>query len=159
MGSRLDIENAYIAGFLDGDGSIMLQVKRGLDCKSGYRFMATICLYQDTRHDKNLYWIKSLFGIGYISKRKDGITELRVNGFLSVSEILLSLLPYVKFKKNQVVKMIEACEILINSKARTISKNDLSKLVEIVFFIQNENYKSQNRKSKKDILKMLNLTP
>lgn len=28
VGSRSDIEKAYIAGFLDGDGSIMLQIKR-----------------------------------------------------------------------------------------------------------------------------------
>lgn len=55
MGSRLDIENAYIAGFLDGDGSLMLQIKRRKDCKSGYRFMATICFYQDSCHDKHLY--------------------------------------------------------------------------------------------------------
>lgn len=27
VGSRSDIEKAYIAGFLDGDGSIMLQLK------------------------------------------------------------------------------------------------------------------------------------
>ena len=65
MGSRLDIENAYIAGFLDGDGSIMLQIKKRSDVKSGYRFMATVCFYQDSCHDKNLFWIRNY------SSRKD----------------------------------------------------------------------------------------
>ena len=64
MGSRSNIEKAYIAGFLDGDGSVMLQVKRRSDTKRGLRFMATICLYQDTRHEKPLYWIQEVFGIG-----------------------------------------------------------------------------------------------
>lgn len=68
VGSQLSVEKAYIAGFLDGDGSIMLQLKKRSDSPRGYRFMATICLYQDTRHDAPLYWMREVFGIGYISK-------------------------------------------------------------------------------------------
>src|SRR3989344_7045295 len=75
VGSRSSVEKAYIAGFLDGDGSIMLQVKKRGDTKRGRRFMATICFYQDTRHEKPLYWIRKVLGIGYISKRNDSITE------------------------------------------------------------------------------------
>lgn len=159
MGSRLNIENAYIAGFLDGDGSIMLQIKKRLDCKSGYRFMATICFYQDTRHDENLYWIKSRFSFGYISKRNDGITELRINGFSSVYEVLFDLFPYIKFKKTQAKKMMEACQILKFGGIRTISKDNLLVLVDILLLIQNKNYKSHSRKTKEDILKIINLTP
>lgn len=58
MGSRSDIEKAYIAEFLDGDGSLMLQLKKRKDTTRGYRFMATICLYQDSRHDDTLYWMQ-----------------------------------------------------------------------------------------------------
>lgn len=158
MGSRLETENAYIAGFLDGDGSLMLQVKKRSDCKSGYRFMATICFYQDARHDKYLFWIKDLLAIGHISKRKDRITELRINGFSSVLAILNDLFPYIKFKKFQAEKMIKACSILCAARS-TISKNNLLKIVETICLIQNENYKSTNRKTKEDILKITNLTP
>jgi len=78
VGSRSNKKEslAYIAGFLDGDGSLMLQLKKRSDTKTGIRFMATICLYQDSRHDKPLSWMQKFFGIGYISYRKDGITEL-----------------------------------------------------------------------------------
>ena len=158
MGSRSNIENAYIAGFLDGGDSIMLQIKKRPDLKSGYRFMTTICFYQDTRHDNYLFWIKKKLNIGYISKRNDEITELRVNGFSSVLKILSDLLPHVRFKKIQAIKMIEACKIL-NSSFRTISKNNLLNLVEIMIAIQNENYKSGTGKNKEDILKMFDLTP
>lgn len=112
MGSRLDTENAYIAGFLDGDGSIMLQVKKRSDTKRGYRFMATICLYQDSRHEKPLYWIRNTLGIGYVSIRNDGISELRINGFKRVREILEELSPYIQFKKVQTESMIRSCRIL-----------------------------------------------
>jgi len=57
VGSRSNIDLAYIAGFLDGDGSLMLQIKKRTDGKNKIRFMATICFYQDTRHCKDLFWI------------------------------------------------------------------------------------------------------
>src|SRR5581483_1704560 len=60
VGSRSSIEKAYIAGFLDGDGSIMLQIKKRSDTGRGLRFMATICFYQDTRHEKPLFWIREV---------------------------------------------------------------------------------------------------
>ena len=83
MGSRSKLDLAYIAGFLDGDGSIMLQVKLRSDTSRGVRFMATICLYQDTRHAQPLTWMREVLGIGYITNRNDGMTELRINGFTS----------------------------------------------------------------------------
>ena len=111
MGSRLEVERAYIAGFLDGDGSIMLQLKKRSDTKFGFRFMATICLYQDSRHEAPLIWIQSIFGAGYVFRRNDSITELRINGFSTVYRILSELEPYVQFKKIQLSMMLRACKI------------------------------------------------
>ena len=88
MGSRSNLELAYIAGFLDGDGSLMLQIKKRKDGNIGIRFMHTICFYQDTRHEKELYWIRKVLDIGYLSRRNDGMTELRINGFKQVKKIL-----------------------------------------------------------------------
>ncbi len=62
MGSRSKTNLAYIAGFLDGDGSLMLQVKKRKDGNVGIRFMATICFYQDSRH--------------YVTKKKKSRREL-----------------------------------------------------------------------------------
>ena len=158
MGSRSSIEKAYIAGFLDGDGSIMLQVKKRSDLKSGYRFMATICLYQDSRHDKSLHWIQQVLGVGYISKRNDSITELRINGFKTVHEVLSNLKPYVRFKSIQCEVMIKACGIL-NRDKKTLSKKQLLQVVDLILEIQNENYSAHRKKSKDEFLKILNLTP
>ena len=125
MGSRSKTHTnnlAYIAGFLDGDGSLMLQIKKRSDTKRGVRFMTTICLYQDTRHEKPLLWMRKVFRIGYISRRKDGISELRINGYKSVEKILLQLQPFIKFKSIQTKALIEACGILKTKKISNMSK-------------------------------------
>lgn len=158
MGSRLETDSAYIAGFLDGDGSLMLQVKSRTDTKRGVRFMATICLYQDTRHEKPLYWIRERLGIGYISRRNDGMTELRINGFEQVRDILTTLKPFIRFKSKQAQAMIAACDLLSKKFIRELSKVELRRLVELTFVIRKENYKSRSILTKEELNRVLSLT-
>ena len=159
VGSRLETDLAYIAGFLDGDGSLMLQVKARSDTKRGVRFMATICFYQDTRHEKPLQWIRELFGIGYISRRNDGMTELRINGFEQVRDILTELKPFIRFKAKQVQALIDACDLLSKKFIRELSKEELQKLIELTFVIRKENYKSRSKLTKEKLNQFLSLTP
>ena len=160
MGSQSKkLERAYIAGFLDGDGSLMLQLKKRSDSKRAIRFMTTICFYQDTRHEKTLSWIKEVLGIGYISKRKDGMTELRINGYKQVRDILKSLSPYIRFKKLQSSALLKACGILSSTKFRKLSKKQLAKLVDLILAIQGENYVTKKKKTKNELCEILGLTP
>ena len=96
------INLAYIAGFLDGDGSIMLQLHRRKSGKETFRVKTVICFYQDSRHLDKIEWIKKVLGCGYIYTRRDRITELRIEGFQRAFEVLTSLKPYLRFKKKQV---------------------------------------------------------
>lgn len=160
MGSRSKkLELAYIAGFLDGDGSLMLQLKKRSDSKRAIRFMATICFYQDTRHEKTLYWIKKVLGIGYISNRNDGMTELRINGYIQIRNILKSLSPYIRFKKLQTRSLLQACEILSSTKFSKLTQKQLVKLVDLILVIQGENYVTKKKKTKGELHKVLGLTP
>ena len=159
MGSRSKIELAYIAGFLDGDGSLMLKIKKRKDGNTGIRFMSTICFYQDTRHEKTLYWIREVLGIGYLSKRKDGMTELRINGYKRVRNILENLLPYLRFKKLQANALRSASKLLSDTKFKMLSKEKLRKLVDYILVIQNENYVTKKKKTQKELLAILGLTP
>ena len=158
MGSRSN-NLAYIAGFLDGDGSLMLQIKKRKDGKSKRRFMCTICFYQDSRHEKSLHWIQGILGIGYISKRNDGMTELRINGYTQVRDILKALLPYIRFKKLQAVALCKACEVLSLAKRRRLSEKQLFVLANLILVIQAENYANKKKRSKDELLEMLGLTP
>ena len=159
MGSRSKIKLAYIAGFLDGDGSLMLQLKKRSDSKRAIRFMVTICFYQDTRHEKTLYWIKEVLGIGYISYRGDGMTELRINGYEQIRNILKSLSLYIRFKKLQARALLKACEILSKTKFSKLTKKQLAKLVDLILVIQSENYVTKKKKTKSELRKILGLTP
>lgn len=159
MGSRSNVELAYIAGFLDGDGSLMLQIKKRSDSGIGLRFMPTICLYQDTRHEKTLYWIREKFGIGYISRRNDGMSELRVNGYKQVVEILRTLTPYIRFKKIQSKALIRSCEILSSKKFSKLSKKQLEKIVDLILVIQKENYVTKKKRTKGELMAQLGFDP
>ncbi len=159
MGSRSNIDLAYIAGFLDGDGSLMLQIKKRADGKSKIRFMATICFYQDTRHHKDLLWIQKVLSKGYLSHRNDGMSELRINGFETVKEILESLIPYIRFKKIQAKTLHESCTILSKTKFNMLNREQLTKLVQLILVIQNENYVTKKKRTRSELLQILGLTP
>ena len=158
MGS-LSNKYAYIAGFLDGDGSIMLQLKRRSDSTEGVRFMTTICFYQDSRHSKDLMWIKKVLKVGYFSQRNDGMSELRIQGFASCETVLLLLKPFVRFKQKQTSLVLSACEILNKKTMRTLTTTDKKKIVKIMLSLKRNNYATRSVKSKEELYQLLGLTP
>lgn len=137
----------------------MLQIKKRSDTKRGFRFMATICLYQDTRHEKPLHWMREVLGIGYVSQRCDGMSELRVNGFSRVRDILVTLLPYIRFKQVQAQAMIRACDLLATVKFSQLTEEHIHELVELTLKVQNENYSAHRKRSRSALVKQLGLTP
>ena len=157
VGSRPKTDLAYIAGFLDGDGSLMFQIKKRADGnKTRTRFMLTICFYQDSRHEKTLFWIQKILGIGYISRRNDGITELRINGYRQVESILNRLVPFIRFKKTQAEILLASSKMLQKSK---LEESDLRMMVSNILKIQKANYSTRKKKKRGELLKNLGLTP
>lgn len=156
-----NIDLAYIAGFLDGDGSIIVQIKNRKDTSQGWRIMFTICFYQDTRHEKPLFWIKEKLGIGYISRRKDGITELRINGYQRTKDILSKIYPYVRFKRTQVGYILEVLSILEKEKKIfKLKEDDRKRIASLISNARSETYQSglkSKLKLKKDLDKIINI--
>ncbi len=159
MGSRSKTNLAYIAGFLDGDGSLMLQIKKRKDGKLKYRFMCTICLYQDRRHEKTLIWMQELFNAGYVSRRSDGITELRINGYKQVKKIISLLLPFIRLKKIQAVSLLKASKLLSKKTGSALTEKHLRFLIDCIIEIQKNNYATRKKKTRDELLKVLGLTP
>ena len=91
----------YIAGFLDGDGCIMLQLVYRHDYIFGYQIRSSIVFYQKTRYRSYLEWLKSELRFGYIRDRKDDITEYTIVGHKEVEAILKLLQPYLRLKREQ----------------------------------------------------------
>ena len=98
---------AYIAGFLDGDGSIMFQLIERKDYIYGYQIRASICFYQDSNHKEGLKWLKEKIGYGYIRDRNDGISDYTIVGYDKVEEMLKMVKPYVVFKAVRVARALE----------------------------------------------------
>ena len=86
----------------------MLQLKPRADVRFGFRITSTVCFYQDSSHEPDLLWIRDQLQTGYVSRRNDGMSELRVDGHQPVAVTLRLLKPYIRFKRDQVRWILEA---------------------------------------------------
>ena len=101
---------AYIAGFLDGDGSIMAQLVRRKDYKLGYQIRVSVVFYQKRIHNEILFWLKEQLHYGYIRDRNDGMTEYTIVGLSEVAQVLTLLHPKLRLKKklaHDVLRLIQ----------------------------------------------------
>ena len=121
--------------------------------------MCTICFYQDSRHETGLFWIKKILGIGYLSRRNDGMSELRINGVAQIKNILKQLLPYIRFKKQQAVALYKAADILESKTIAQFTQSELKEIISCIVIIQNNNYVTRKKKTATELFKVLGLTP
>jgi len=103
---------AYIAGFLDGDGSIMFQLIKRKGYIYGYQIRASICFYQDSNHRDGLEWLKKQIGFGYIRDRNDGVSDYTIVGYKKVKQFLELVKPYVTFKARHVIEALELLKFI-----------------------------------------------
>ena len=123
-------EKAYIAGFLDGDGSIIAQLVQRKDYRLGYQIRVSVVFYQKTLHQEFLLWLKKQLGYGYIRARRDGMTEYTIVGFREVELVLTLLYPFLRLKKSlarDVLKIIK-----MHPGQRKMTKAQLIKLSTLV---------------------------
>ena len=57
---------AYIAGFLDGDGSIHLQLVRQREYRYGFYVRVSVSFHQHQSGRFGLEWLKERLGAGYL---------------------------------------------------------------------------------------------
>lgn len=135
-------EISYIAGFLDGDGSIFCQLVKGSQYKYGYHIRISLVFYQ--RKDKKwfLLKLKNLLHYGFIRDRNDNMSEYVITGSNSIFEILTLLKPFLILKLdicNKIFEIIERKKSISNE----IEFKELCKLVDSTALL---NY-SKNRKN------------
>ncbi|KAF0133700.1 MAG: site-specific DNA endonuclease [Candidatus Saganbacteria bacterium] len=102
----------YIAGFLDGDGCIMLQLVYRHDYIFGYQIRASIVFYQKSNHKDFLEWLKGYLKYGYIRDRKDNISEYTIVGHKDVESVLKLLQLHLRLKKEQARLALEIIQDL-----------------------------------------------
>ena len=107
---------AYIAGFLDGDGSIFFQIVPRKDYTQKFQIRSTIAFYQKTECVEILDWLKEIFKCGYIRHRKTGVSDYTIVESKEVRRILELLRLYVRLKKKQVELGLEILDRLEDKK-------------------------------------------
>lgn len=134
-------KRAYIAGFLDGDGSVYVRMKPNSTYRFGFQFAPSIILFQSAKDREGFEKMCSVLPFGYIRERKDGVLEYTINRKEDIRSFLRLVEPYVVLKRKQVLLMKE----IITKKERVKSAEDFTQLARLVDRFRELNY-SKKRK-------------
>ena len=93
---------SYLAGFLDGDGSIHFQLVRQREYRFGYYIRASLSLSQSTTARHGLEHLQRVIGGGYLRDRGTGMSDLVVTSRPLLTELFVAVEPYVVFKREHV---------------------------------------------------------
>lgn len=129
-------QRAYIAGFLDGDGSIYVQLKPNKTYRFRYQVAPYIVLFQSRKERAGLEKLYAMLGIGYLRNRNDGIVEYIIGDVTSIKALLRTILPYLVLKKRQAHIMLA----ILRAKARIKTGLDFLKLCQLIDQFQKLNY-------------------
>lgn len=133
--------SAYLAGFLDGDGSIYVRIKPNSTYRYGFQVAPYIVLFQSNQDRKNFEKICSIIGLGILRERKDGILEYSINRIDNLKLFLASVKPFLVLKKKQAELMLE----ILANKEKVRNQKDFEKLARLVDKFRELNY-SKKRK-------------
>ena len=136
------IQKAYLAGFLDGDGSIYVRLKPNPTYKYGFQVAPYIVLFQSQKEKEKFKKICSLIRLGYLRVRKDRILEYIIGRTDELREFLRIVKPFVILKKEQVTLMIE----ILDKKGKVKNKKDFRKLTDLIDRFRNLNYSKKRKK-------------
>jgi len=142
---------AYIAGFLDGDGSIFFQIVPRPDYKQKFQIRTSIGFYQDTSNVRILEWFKEQIGSGYIRHRKTGISDYTIVESKAVKKLLVLLKPYVKLKKRHAELGLEIIKRLENKK----SNQDFLEICKLVDKFKDINYSKKRTITYETVIKSI----
>lgn len=137
------IRRAYLAGFLDGDGSVYVRLKPSNDYRYGFQIAPYIVLFQSSKGKTSFEEVCSLINLGYMRERKDGILEYTINRISNILEFINLVRPFVILKKRQVELMIQ----ILEQKKKVENEKDFEALMKLIDSFRELNY-SKKRKSR-----------
>ena len=144
-------QKAYIAGFLDGDGSIHVRLKPNSTYKFKFQISPSVVFYQSRKEKQFLIWLKNLINRGYIRERNDGIVEYILGDIESIEILLKELLPYLRLKEKQAKLMLK----VISFKKNTETADDFLKLAQEIDKFQYLNYSRKRKQNSLEVEKTL----
>lgn len=142
MKSLSSTQKAYIAGFLDGDGSIYVQMKPNSTYKYGFQVSSYIVLFQSKKERVNFEKICSLIGLGYIRERRDGILEYIIGREKSIRIFLGLVKPFLILKRKQANLILQ----ILNKKSSVKNIKGFQSLADLIERFRKLNYSKKRKK-------------
>lgn len=144
---------AYIAGFLDGDGSIYVRLKPNTQYRYGFQVAPNIVFYQSQKEIKFLERVKNEIGAGYIRKRNDGIAEYTIGDVGTMRELIYQIHPHLIFKREQASLLIQ----ILDQKEKVDSKEKFLELANLIDRYKELNYSKKRKINAKSVLDSFSL--
>ena len=136
-------QKAYLAGFLDGDGSIYVQLKPNSTYRYGFQVAPYIVLFQSQKSSEVFAKLCEMIGLGYCRQRSDGINEHIIGKTDELRKFLSIVQPYVILKVKQVELMLQILDVKENVK----KIEDFKELAKLIDRFRELNY-SKKRKNR-----------
>ena len=135
-------KSAYLAGFLDGDGSIYVRLKPNKDYRYGFQIAPYIVFFQSNKGREKFEKLCSVMGIGYIRERNDGILEYVINRQAEIQTFLKAIYPYLVLKREQAKLMLK----ILEKKKMVKSQKEFNQLAQLVDQFRNLNYSKKRKR-------------
>jgi len=118
-----NLKYAYLAGFIDADGSICAQIKKNESFKFKHQIQLTVQVTQSTKRKWFLEQLKDDIGAGIVRERgkKDNIEKESVSDYTlteqtKILEFLKLIKPFLRLKTKQANLVIRIIEQLPSTK-------------------------------------------
>jgi hypothetical protein len=97
-----DINASYVAGFLDGDGSIHFQLVKQAEYRFGFYIRASLSFSQSTSVRWVLEEIRTMIGAGYVRDRGTGMSDLVITSRPVLRRVLEEISPHARVKRERI---------------------------------------------------------
>ena len=147
-------EKAYIGGFLDGDGSLNVQIVRRkrhivrtkdivkrrtgqrvyydyltrFDYRFNFQIIISLTFFQKRSTHWFILWLHKKLQSGEIRKKVNGGSQYTIDGPQNVEKVLEQVKPYLKIKRKQVILTLE----ILKNKSKSYDHNSFLKCCQLV---------------------------
>lgn len=124
-GSFSEIDLAYLAGILDGEGCITISKYKSSSCKQGYSYQIRVQVA--TKDPIITAECLKITGFGRVNKKqyKTGFLYIWCTEAVSAYNVLKLVLPYLRLKTKQAEACISLYEFRLSKKQNYLSDSDL----------------------------------
>jgi len=132
-----EVDKAYIAGLVDGDGAIMALIEKHAEKRFGYRVRVALKVTQYARQDVD--WLVEAMGAGAVRSNRTCFDWL-VRDQADVLRVLNMIAPYLRGKRRQAEIARQILRQVI------VTKQDLCDVAELADTLSSFNVRSKNRR-------------